>query len=274
MLGHLDLWHQFRGPLVAFAVAVGLAAAGRFLRINLLGAAAGGAGVLAGWYAIAGWHMAVATPASIDVLSVLAVVSLLIGLLCTWLGRNRLAWAGAVLAALATGWLLSGVPRHEAALRESAPVALVVGLAVLVFARAVADSASDPKPLVLAGLTLAAALHVAAAQPIWVQTALVPGVVAVAMFALPPMPGTVTLPVAVDIAAVGSLVALAVGRLPKLGFTAGDAAALSPLLAVWLQPRATDRLRFAGRAAPLAGCVLAGGIAVGCVWVVRQILHH
>ena len=51
---HLAQWQQFHGPLIAFAVALGLALAGRFLRVGLLAAAAGGAGVVAGWYAVTG----------------------------------------------------------------------------------------------------------------------------------------------------------------------------------------------------------------------------
>ena len=39
----------------------------------------------------------------------------------------------------------------------------------------------------------------------WVQLALVPGLVALAMFALPPMPGLAALAVAVDVAALGCL---------------------------------------------------------------------
>ena len=179
-----------------------------------------------------------------------------------------------LLAALTAGWLLSGAPRHLAALRASWPIGLGVALAVLLFARTLADQALDPLRLALAGLTLAAALHVAGTPPIWTQLALVPGLAALAMFALPPMPGQAALPVAVDVAALGCLAVINLGRMPRLGFAPVDAAALSPLLAVWLQPRTAERLSRFGRAAPLFGCLLAGAIAIGCVWLARQVLNR
>ena len=159
---HLAQWQQFHGPLIAFAVALGLALAGRFLRVGLLAAAAGGAGVVAGgtWSpAGSGW---LSPTASVDALTGLAAIALLIGMLCAWLGPGRLAWIGMLLAALAAGWLLSGAPRHPAALRASWPIGLGVALAVLLFARALAGQALDRLRLALAGLTLAAALHVRA----------------------------------------------------------------------------------------------------------------
>ena len=269
MLRHIAEWQQFNRPLIAFAVALGLAAAGRFLRLGPLAAAAGGAGVLVGWYAVTGRLWVVSPPVSIGELTAIAAVALLIGLLCSWSGRAHVAVAGMLLAALAAGWLLSGAPRHQAALRASWPIGIGTALAVLLFARALSDRALAPLRPALAGLTLAAALHVAGAASIWTELALVPGLAALAMLALPPMPGMVALPVAVDIGALASLSVLALGRLPRLGFGAVDAAALSPLLAVWLLPRTQDRLRFAGRAAPVAGGLLAGALAVGCVWLLR-----
>ena len=156
-----------------------------------------------------------------DELTGLAAVALLIGLLCAWLGPGRLAWIGMLLAALAAGWLLSGAPRHPAALRASWPIGLGVAVAVLLFARALAGRALDPLRLALAGLTLAAALHVAGAPPIWTQLALVPGLAALAMFALPPMPGLAALPVAVDVAALGCLAVISLGRHAPAGVRAG-----------------------------------------------------
>ena len=86
MLTHIAHWQQYRGPLIGFAVALGLALAGRFLRVGLLAAAAGGAGVLAGWYAITGRLWVVGPPVSVDALTALAAVALLFGLLCAWRG--------------------------------------------------------------------------------------------------------------------------------------------------------------------------------------------
>ena len=97
---HLAQWQQFHGPLIAFAVALGLALAGRFLRVGLLAAAAGGGGVVAGWYAVTGRLWVLSTMVSVDVLTGLAAIVLLIGLLCAWLGPGRLAWIGMLLAAL------------------------------------------------------------------------------------------------------------------------------------------------------------------------------
>jgi hypothetical protein len=271
---HLAQWQQFHGPLIAFAVALGLALAGRFLRVALLATAAGGGGVAAGWYAVTGRLWAFSTVVSVGELTGLAAIAFLIGLLCAWLGPGRQVWIGMLLAALAAGWMLSGAPRHTAALRASWPIGLGVALAVLLFTRTLAGREPDPLRLALAGLTLAAALHVAGSPPIWTQLALVPGLAALAMFALPPMPWLAALPVAVDVAALGCLAVIGLGRMPRLGFAPVDAAALSPLLAVWLQPRTVEWLRRFGRAAPFFGCLLAGAIAVGCVWLARQALNR
>jgi hypothetical protein len=271
---HLAQWQQFHGPLIAFVVALGIALAGRFLRVGLLAAAAGGGGVVVGWYAVTGRLWVLSTMVSVDVLTGLAAIVLLIGLLCAWLGPGRLAWIGMLAAALPAGWLLSGAPRHLPALRASWPTGLVVALAVLLFTWTLAGQASDRLRLALAGLTLAAALHVAGTPPIWTQLALVPGLAALAMFALPPMPGQAALPVAVDLAALGCLAVINLGRVSRLGFAPADAAALSPLLAIWLQPRTAERLSRFGRAAQLLGCLLAGAIAVGCVWLARKAFNR
>ena len=168
-------WHQFHGPLVAFAVTLGLAVMGRFLRVGLLATAAGGAGVVVGWFVVTGRPWMIPPQASVDALTGFAVVALLIGLLLTRFGQDRHGLTGMVLSALVAAWFLSGAPRHQAALRASWPIALGVAVAVLLFARVLAGRALDPLRLALAGLTLAAALHVAGAPAVWVQLALVPG---------------------------------------------------------------------------------------------------
>jgi hypothetical protein len=274
MLTHITEWPRFNGPLIAFGVTLGLAVVGRFLRVGPLAAAASGMGVIAGWYVVTGRLWVVAPSGSVNELTEIAAVALIVALLCTWRGGNRVAMIGMLLAAMIAGWFVAGAPREQAALRAAWPTGLGVAAFVLLLARSLTDRALDPLRPVLAGLTLAAAFHVAAMPPVWTQLALVPGLAALAMFALPPMPGPVALPVAVDIGALASLSVIALGRLPRLGFGPVDAAAVSPLLAVWLLPRTQDRLSFTGRAAPLAGGVLAGTIAVGCVWLLREILHR
>jgi len=269
MLTQIAHWHPYRGALIAFATTLVLALAGRFLRIGLLAASAGGAGVLAGWYAITGRFWVNSPSVSVDVLTQIAGIALIIGLLCTWRGSRWLTLAGMLLVALATGWFLSGGPRTEPALWSSWPIGLAVTLAVLLFVRMATDRALEPIRLALGGITLALAFHVAGTPPAWTQLALVLAVAAFGMLALPPMPALVGLPVATDIAALACLAAVVLGRLPRLGFAAVDAAALSPLLAVWLQPLVTSRVGFAGRLASCTGSVVAGTIAMGCVWLVR-----
>jgi hypothetical protein len=269
VLSHFALWQRFHGPLVAVVVTLGLALAGRFLRIRLLDAAAAGAGVVAGWFAITGELWPVLARPSVENLTGLAAIALVIGLIATWMGPGRHDWIAMLLAALACAWLLSGAPRSLAGLRSEWPVGVGVVAAVLVFIRFLTGS-PEPLRLALAGLTLAAALQVAGAPPVWAQLALVPGLAALAIVAQAAPAAPAALPLAVDVAAACCLAVIAMGRLPRLGFSAPDAAALSPLLAVWLEPRTTERVRGLGSIAPLAGCLLAGAIAVGCVWLARQ----
>jgi hypothetical protein len=274
MLTHLAQWQRFHGPLIAFAVALALALGSRFLRIGLLGTVAGGAGVVAGWFALTDRLWLTMGPPSAGGLAGFAAITLVIGLLAAWAGPGRAEWLGPVVTALVAAWLFLGAPRHVPASWTNWPVGLGAAVAVLLFARAFAPGSPDRLRLSLAGLTLAAALHVAGAPPLWIQLALVPGVAALAMLALPQLPAAAALPVAADVAAMGCLTVVILGRLPGLGVSPVDAAALSPLLAGWLQPRTVQRLSALGRTAPLAGTVLAGAIAVGCVWGVRLVLSR
>ena len=178
-----------------------------------MAAAAGGGVFSRAGIVLTGRLWAVPPPVSVDALTGLAVAALLIGLLCAWRGQDRLAWIGMLAAALIAGWLMAGAPRHLAALRGSWPIGLGVALAALLFVRAL----TDPTRLALAGLTLAAALHIAGTPSIWTQLALVPGLAALAMFALPATAGLVALPVAVDVAGLASLSVIAWGACHDLG---------------------------------------------------------
>ncbi len=272
MLTHVAEWQRFHGPLIAFAVTLALALAGRFLRNSLLAAAAGGAGVVAGWFVLTGRLWPSPAGPSGDDLGAVAATALLVGLVGSWLAASRSAWIGLLLAALVAAWLFAGAPRHLSALQAHWPIAVAAGAAVLVFARSLAPSGLDPLRLALAGLTLAAAVLIVGAPSLWLQLALVPATAALATFALPSVPAAAALPVAVDLAATACLAGIMLGRLPRLGFGPVDAAALSPLIAVWLLPRTTERFGRLGVAAPLIGAVLAGAFAIGCVWLARLAL--
>ena len=266
--------HSFHAPLLAFAVALALAGAARFLRVGLLASAAGGAGVLAGWYAITGAFW-VATPRiSIDDLTQIAAIALLVGLVVAQFAEGTAGTIGAVLAALFAGWWLMGAPRHLAGLRAAWPVGLATALATVILMRLATRGAQPPLLAVLAGVTLAASLYVAGVPLVWLQLALVPALAALAMCVLPPMPGLAALPVAADTAALSCLVVFAAGRLPRLQLGAADVAAASPFLALWLVNRAAPRFSRAGRAAPVAAGAFSGAVAVGLTWAARAVLRH
>lgn len=270
MLTHLAVPQHLQAPLIACAVALGLALMARFLRANVLATAAGGAAVIAGWFLLTGVLRVDRAGPSIEELPAFALIALLVGLICGWLGTNRLAWLAPLLPAVAAAWLFSGAPSHLTALRSNWPIDLGVAAVVWVFTRTYAPAALDPARLAMGGLTLAAALSVAEAPGIWTHLALVPGLAGLALLAVPQGSGSAGLPVAADIGAAACLAALTHGRLSRLGFAPIDAAAVSPLLAAWVQPRAAQRLHKLGRVATAAGALLAGLIAVGCVWLVRQ----
>lgn len=266
--------HSFHAPLLAFAVALALAGAARFLRVGFLAAAAGGAGVLAGWYAITGTFWVALPRISIDDLTQIAAVALLIGLVVARFAEGTAWTVAALLAALLAGWWLMGAPRHLAGLRAGWPVGLGTTVATLMLIRLLMTGAQQPLLAVFASATLAASLYVAGVPFVWLQLALVPALAALAMCVLPATPGLAALPVAADIAALSCLAVVALGRLPRLQIGAVDVAAASPFLALWLAPRAAPRFSLAGRAAPVAAGVLSGAVSVGLTWVARAALRH
>jgi hypothetical protein len=271
-LGLATIPHDFRGPLIGFAVALALAFVARFVRSGLLAAAAGGAGVVAGWYAITGRVWVTSPRPFVDHLPLVAAAALVIGVLCAWLGRSRGALLGLILTAAFAAWWLCGAPHNRPDLLQAWPIGLGVGTAVVLYARSLATDAPDPLRLALTGLTMAAAFHVVMLPPIWIQLALVPALASLALFALPAVPGLAALPIATDIAAVGSLAVIAFGRLPRLRVGAVDIATVAPLLALWLAPHLTGRLRFADRAATVSASVLAALIATGAAWIAMHSL--
>jgi hypothetical protein len=264
--------HDLRGPLIGFAAALALAVAARVTRSGLLGAAAGGAGVVAGWYVIGGRLGVTYARPSVDHLAFAAAATLVIAILCEWLSRNRGALFALSVTAVFIGWWLCGAPRNQPELLQAWPIGLGAAAAVALYARSLATDAVGPLRLALTGLTMAASFHVVMLPPIWTQLALVLALASLALFALPAMPGLGALPIAADIGAVGSLAVIDFGRLPYLRVGAVDVAAVAPLLALWLTPHLTGRLQFAGRAATATAGVLAALVATGVVWIAIRIL--
>jgi hypothetical protein len=266
------VWHDYRGPLIGLAVALGLALASRFTRSGWLAAAAGGAGVVAGWFALGGRIWVIYTRPSVDHLALPAAGALLIGLLGERLGRNRGPLVALALTAAVLGWWLCGAPRGQAELLLVWPIGLGAALAVVLFGRGLAGDATEPLRLALAGLAMAVSFHVVALPPIWLQLALVPAFAALALLALSAPPSLAALPIAADIAAVAGLAVIDFGRLPHLRVGAVDVAAAAPLLAVWLTPQLAGRLGLSGRTATAGAGVLAAAAAGGVTWIALRTL--
>ena len=266
------LWHQYHGPLIALAVALGLALASRLTRSGWLAAGAGGAGVVAGWFALGGRVWVTYARPSVDHLALPAAVALLIGLRAERLGRNRGPLTALLLTAAIIGWWLCGAPRSQAELLPVWPIGLGAALAVVLFGRALAGDASEPARLALAGLAMAVSFHVVELPPIWMQLALVPALAALAMLALPMPPGLAALPIAADIGTVAALAVIDFGRLSRLRVGAVEVAAAAPLLVVWLTPQLAGRLGLAGRIATVGAGVLAAAAAAGVSWIALRTL--
>jgi hypothetical protein len=266
------VWHDFLGPLIALAVALVLTIAGRFLRSGLLVAAAAGAGVVAGWFAIGGRPWSMAPHGSLNRLTLIATVALVVGLLQAQLARNRGMQLGRWLVAAFTGWWLGGAPSNLPELLQNWPVCLGISMAVLLAAHSLATDAASPLRLVLTGLIMAVSFHVATLRPIWSQMALVPAAASLAPLAAPRLPEPVALPIAVSIVAVGCMAVIAFGGLPHLRVTPVDVAAMAPLFALWLTPRLASQLGVAARSAAASASALAALIAIGSVWIAVRTL--
>jgi hypothetical protein len=263
---------DFHAPLIALAAALVLALAGRFLRAGWLAAAAGGAGVAAGWYLLAPHPFAFPPRPLIERLPLLAAAVLLVALAALRLTPTRRAGVWVVLLALACGWWLAGAPLTRSEALAVWPVALGVAAAVGVTGWLGALRQADPLRPLLAAATLAGALHVAGAPAAWTNLALVPAAAALGLLAAPRLPGLALLPPAVDVGALAAVAALALGRIRSGGLRAIDVAALAPVVALLVAGALTPRLRGTGRLAPVLGCVLAGAIAVGLAWVAPRLI--
>jgi len=268
----LRLWRAFHAPLVALAVSAAFAVAARLFRAELLAVAAAGAGVAAGWYVVGDPSFAagpafLGTRAGAHRLALLAGLVLVLTVVAIRFAARRGFWPPLLLAAVAGGWWLTGGRLSRPAAPEAWLPALVVVLLVLVMGRLILAFPNERLRPVMASCTLAVALHVIGAPWAWTLLALTPGFAALPLLASAGASGVAPLAPAADLAFVASGVMLAVGRLPRGGVAAGDIAALSPILSLWLLPHLPARLRAAGRAAPLAVALVAGGVGVAAAWL-------
>lgn len=236
----LSLWTGWRAPLIALAAALLAGMAGRGLRVRSLAEAAVGIGAAAGFAALAGvaWP-----PAGIaQRLAPIAAAATLAALL----GRAWPRSAGGA-AALLGGWFLAGTPLHLSPPLpwiEAAGAASVLALGML---------GLGAGQVVLASVSLACALSVARAGPVWVLAALVPGAALAGGLAAR---GRLVQPAALAVAAVAAACVLSAGDLQRLRLRPIEAAAAAPVLALWLAARLAPRLRLVAGGVGLAAATL------------------
>jgi hypothetical protein len=236
----LSLWAGWRSPLVALAAALLAGLAGRGLRVRPLAEAAVGIGAAAGFVALAG----LAWP-PVGIAQRLAPIAAA-ATLAALLGR---AWprAGGGAAALLGGWFLAGAPLHLSARLswiEAAGAAAVLALGLLRLGMG---------QVVLASVSLACALSVAHAGPVWVLAALVPGAALVGGLGARER---LVRPAALAVAAVAAACVLSAGDLQRLSVRPIEAAAAAPVLALWLAARLAPRLRLVAGGVGLAAATL------------------
>jgi hypothetical protein len=269
----LFLAQEFRGPLIAFGVALVLAVAGRVMRWPLAAAAAGGLGVAAGWYSMSLAPFSLEPRLLADRLFVIGLGITVVSLVAGRIAGSRAVVLALLVSALGCGWWLAGGPRSRADFLFVWPVALSLAAAVIVTWLLIRRGMEGPFGTALAGCALAACLHIAGAPWVWVLLALVPGLASLGAVAAPRLAGLGVLPLAADAAAAAGAAVLAAGRLTRGHVGPVDVAALAPLAALWLAPRATRALRGFGQAAPVLGAIIGFAVALAIAWMARRWLR-
>jgi hypothetical protein len=267
----LSLWAACQAPLVALAASLLFALAARALRLGPLAAATAGIGAVAGFCALGGW--AWPPPATLQRLAPAAAAATIAAVAqAAWLPRARIA-AGA-LTALLGGWFLAGTPLH---LLPSLRWVEAAGMAAALAVGALGLGALGAGQVVLASVSLGCGLSAAHVSHAWVLAALVPGAALIgasiagvgmmrgqgsglrrgaALRGGPAAASAVTQPVALAVAAVAAACVLSAGDLQRLRPRPLEAAALAPVLAVWLAARLAPRLHVAAGGIGLAAATL------------------
>lgn len=255
-------WHA---ALVAGVSAFGAAWLGRTAGRPLLGAAAGGIGVLAGcWFA---FGVVTASPRQLPERLPLLMLALVLAAPLFGAAARRRRWLAvplAVAGALWAGWWMAGAPIIPPDLARAAPVLVAVAIATLLLALTGGPRWAGP----VAASVLFIGLYVA---PLAGPYRMLGGVVlaAAAMAALVPPgksdlthPVLTALPLAVALAALAAIPVLARGAASDL------AVAAAPLAALLIGIPAGARLAGRRWGAP-AGAGLVGGLAVGVAFLLR-----
>ena len=255
-------WHA---ALVAGVSAFGAAWLGRAAGRPLLGAAAAGIGVLAGWWFAFG--VITASPRQLPerlplLMLALVLAAPLFGAAARW--RRWLAVPLAAAGAIWAGWWMAGAPMVLPDLARAAPVLVAVAFATLLLALAGGPRWAGP----VAASVLFAGLHVA---PLAGPYRLLGGGVlaAAAMAALVrPGKGNMTHPVLTALPLAVALAALAAIPVLARGGAADFAVAAAPLAALLIGIPTGARLVGRRWGAP-AGAALMGCLAVGVAFLLR-----
>lgn len=259
---------HWREAAVGAGVALAVALAARALHRPLLGAAAAGIGILAGWWFAFG--LLTATPRQLPERLPLLMLALVLAAPLMGAAAVRWRWLGLPLAglgALAAGWWMAGAPLWGPDLLRAAAVLAGNAAATLVLALRAGPRWAAP----VAAAALLAGLHLAPLVGPFRMLGLVLLAATAAVALVPPARGGTGHPALAALPVAGALAALAAMPLIARGTAADVAVAAAPLAALALGAPLGARL-LRGRRASLgaaAGAVLAGGLLAGVAFLLH-----
>jgi hypothetical protein len=256
---------HWREAAAGAGVALAVALAARAWRRPLFGAAAGGIGVLAGWWFALG--LLTASPRQLPERLPLLMLMLVLAAPLTAAAERRWRWLALPLAglgALAAGWWMAGAPLWLPDLRQAAPVLAGVAVATLVLALRGGPRWAGP----VATAALLAGLHLAPMVGPFRMLGLVLLAATVAAALVPTARGATAHPALAALPVAGALAALAALPLVMRGAAADVAVAAAPLAALALGAPLGARLAGGRLGAPL-GAMLAGAASAGVAFLLR-----